>query len=169
MAPARASRRPASRIRVRRATLKDVEKLVHQRRGMWEDLGVKGEAEHNRADKIYDRWVRSRMKNERLVAWIAEKRDGSVLGGGVVWLQEIQPRPHKKETLQPYLLSMYTEPDFRGQGVATKIVEEAIDWTKKQGYDRLQLHASHMGRGVYRRIGFKPTWEMKFNIKNPKK
>lgn len=131
---------------------------------MWEDLGVKGKAEHDRADRIYGRWVRSRMKNERLVGWIAEKRDGTVAGGGCVWLQEVQPRPHRKGTMQPYLLSMYTEPEFRGHGVATKVVEAAIDWTKKQGYQRLQLHASEMGRGVYKRLGFTRTWEMRFNI-----
>lgn len=167
MASARSSRRSGSGIQVRRATLKDTQELVHQRRAMWEALGVKGKAEHDRADRIYGRWVRSRMKNERLVGWIAEKRDGTVAGGGCVWLQEVQPRPHRKGTLQPYLLSMYTEPEFRGHGVATKVVEAAIDWTKKQGYERLQLHASEMGRGVYKRLGFARTWEMRFNINRP--
>jgi GNAT superfamily N-acetyltransferase len=163
------SRRSASGIKVRRATLKDLPELVHQRRAMWEDLGVKGKAEHDRADQIYGRWIRSRMKNERLVGWIAAKRDGTVAGGGCVWLQEVQPRPHRKGTLQPYLLSMYTEPEFRGKGVASKIVEAAIDWTRKQGYERLQLHASEMGRGVYKRLGFKRTWEMRFNINRPRR
>ncbi|HEX4921412.1 MAG TPA: GNAT family N-acetyltransferase [Candidatus Bathyarchaeia archaeon] len=169
MAPSRASHRSASGIIVRRATLKDVPELVHQRRAMWEDLGVKGKAEHDRADRIYGRWVRSRMTNHRLVGWIARKRDGTIAGGGCVWLQEVQPRPHRKGTLQPYLLSMYTEPAFRGYGVATKIVQAAIDWTTKQGYERLQLHASEMGRGVYKRLGFKRTWEMRYNIEQPKK
>ena len=169
MAPVRASRRSASGIRVRRATLKDVDELVHQRRAMWEDLGVKGEAEHDRADRIYHRWVRSRMKNERLSGWIAEKPDGTVAGGGCVWLQEVQPRPHRKGRLQPYLLSMYTEPEFRGRGVASKVVQAAIDWTRKQGFERLQLHASEMGRGVYTRLGFKRTWEMRLNTASPHK
>ena len=136
---------------------------------MWENLGVKGKAEHDRADRIYGRWVRSRMNNHRLVGWIAQKQDRTVAGGGCVWLQEVQPRPHRKGTLQPYLLSMYTEREFRGKGVASKVVEAAIDWTKNQGYERLQLHASEMGRGVYKRLGFKRTWEMRYNIEQPKR
>jgi len=169
LASGRVSRRSVPRIRVRRATMKDVDELVHQRRAMWEDLGVKGKAEHDKADRIYGLWVRSRMKNKRLVGWIAQVRDGMVAGGGCVWLQEVQPRPHRKGTLQPYLLSMYTEPEFRSRGVASKIVEAAIDWTKKQGYERLQLHASDMGRPVYTRLGFKRTWEMRYNIERRKR
>ena len=169
MAPARPSRRSGSGIRVRRATLKDIDELVHQRRAMWEDLGVRGNAEHDRSDRIYSRWLQTRIKNKRLVGWIAEKRDGTVAGGGCVWIHDVQPRPHWKGTVQPYLLSMYTEPEFRGQGVATKIVEAVIDWTKKQGFERLQLHASPMGRGVYKRLGFKRGWEMRINISKPKR
>ena len=147
----------------------DLDELVHQRRAMWEDIGVRGKSEHDRADRIYKRWVQTRLKNKRLVGWIAEERDGSVAGGGCIWLHDVQPRPYGKGTLQPYLLSMYTEPKFRGQGVATKIVEAAIDWTKKKRYERLQLHASTMGRGVYTRLGFKRGWEMRINISKPER
>jgi len=63
-------------------------------------------------------------------------------------------------------LSMYTEPDFRKRGVASMVVKEAIRWCRKRRYERLMLHASKMGRGVYRRLGFKRTWEMRLNLGN---
>ncbi len=66
--------------------------------------------------------------------------------------------------LQPYLLSMFTEPRFRRRGVATLVVHAAIDWCKKNKYERLMLHASEMGRKVYANFGFKRTWEMRLDV-----
>ena len=151
-------------LRVRKATLKDLETLVHQRRAMWADLGVKGKARHNAADGIYKRWAGTRIRNRQLIAWLVEGRDREIAGGGCVWLQPVQPSPRKPSTLQPYLLSMYTEPRFRRRGVASMIVLAAIDWCRKQGFPRLTLHASNMGRGVYEKLGFNRTWEMRLDF-----
>ncbi len=101
--------------------------LVHQRREMWKDLGVKNQKLHDEADRVYRRWARDRLKNETLVAWIVNSRDDRVAGGGCLWLQPIQPRPGRSSQLQPYLLSMYTEPDFRRKGVASLIVTETVE------------------------------------------
>ncbi len=94
---------------VRKATVKDLPTLVRQRRAMWRDLGAREQGELDRADKVYARWARSRMKSGTLMGWVAET-GGKVLGGGCVWLQPVQPRPGYNLMIQPYLLSMYTEP-----------------------------------------------------------
>jgi GNAT superfamily N-acetyltransferase len=151
-------------LRVRRATLKDLDVLVHQRRAMWIDLGVQDKPRLDRADKTYRRWIATRLRNHTLVAWVVENRSGRIAGGGCLWVHPIQPNPRRDHMLQPYLLSMYTEPDFRRLGVASIIVGEAIEWSMKQGYGRLMLHASEMGRKVYKKFGFKRTWEMRLDL-----
>jgi len=149
---------------VRKATLKDLPILVHQRRAMWRDLGVREQRELDRADKVYKQWARSRMKSGTLMGWVAEN-GGKVLGGGCVWLQPVQPRPGYNLMTQPYLLSMYTEPRSRGLGVASGIVEKALEWCRKNQFLQLRLHASEMGRKVYIKHGFERTWEMRRRIK----
>jgi GNAT superfamily N-acetyltransferase len=164
-------------FRVRKATLKELPVLVNQRRAMWRDLGVKDKRELDMADKVYERWARSRMKNETLLGWVAESGD-RVLGGGCLWLAPVQPRPESNfwpqptgakqgssRWVTPYLLSMYTEPDSRGLGVASEVVEIAVEWCRSNGYPQLRLHASEMGRKVYLKHGFKRTWEMRRRIK----
>jgi GNAT superfamily N-acetyltransferase len=131
---------------------------------MWTDLGVKDQAAHEKGDRDYERWARTKLKKHQFFGWIVEDPKKGVVGGGCVWLQTIQPRPHRTATLQPYLLSMYTEPEYRGLGVASMVVNAAIEWCKKNHYERLMLHASEMGRGVYRRLGFKRTWEMRLDL-----
>jgi len=149
---------------VRDVTLKDLPILVHQRRAMWRDLGAREQGELDSADKIYRHWARSRMKSGTLMGWVAEN-DGEILGGGCVWLQPVQPRPGYKLLIQPYLLSMYTEPRFRGLGVASGVVEKALEWCRKNRFAQLRLHASEMGRKVYLKHGFERTWEMRCRIK----
>ena len=156
------SRRPA--FTVREAALKDLPILVHQRRAMWREMGARDKRELDRADKVYGRWARSRMKSGTLMGWVAEN-DRKVLGGGCVWLQPVQPRPGHNLMIQPYLLSMYTEPRYRGLGVASGVVEKALEWCRKNRFHQLRLHASDMGRKVYLKHGFERTWEMRRRIK----
>jgi GNAT superfamily N-acetyltransferase len=149
---------------VRKATLKDLPILVHQRRAMWHDLGAREQRDLDRADRVYARWARSRMKSGTLMGWVAQN-DSKVLGGGCVWLQPVQPRPGYNLIIQPYLLSMYTEPRSRGLGVASSVVEKALEWCRKNRFLQLRLHASEMGRKVYLKHGFERTWEMRRRIK----
>jgi GNAT superfamily N-acetyltransferase len=131
---------------------------------MWEALGVRNKEQHKKGDQVYKQWARARLKNHELIAWIVKSSDDRVAGGGSVWLSRVQPRPHRVSMVQPYLLSMYTEPDFRRRGVASMVVKEAIEWCRKNKYERLMLHASEMGRKVYSKLGFKRTWEMRIDL-----
>jgi GNAT superfamily N-acetyltransferase len=64
----------------------------------------------------------------------------------------------------PYLLSLYTEKEFRKKGVARLIVETAIDWCRKNGYDRVNLDASEEGKPLYETLGFKPGYGMRLQL-----
>ncbi len=153
-----------SKLKLRRASLGDLHTLVHQRRAMWEDLGIKGKAMHQKGDQAYRRWAQARIRSGKLLAWIVESGKGRVAGGGCLWLQPVQPRPHRTAMFQPYLLSMFTEPEFRRRGVASLVVRAAVEWCEKNRYERLMLHASDMGQKVYTSLGFERTSEMRLDI-----
>ncbi len=153
-----------ARFRIRAATLRDLDVLVLHRRHMWEDLGERGARALGSADSVYRRWARQRLRTRRLAGFIAEDAQGMPVASGCVWLRSAQPRPGRSLAPLPYLLSMYTEPEVRGRGLATRIVREAIRWCRREGHSRLILHASAQGRGLYRRLGFTRTWEMRLPI-----
>jgi GNAT superfamily N-acetyltransferase len=149
---------------VRQASLDDLEVLIRHRREMWEDLGMRGKSSLAKADGVYRRWATSGIKNKTLVGWVAESKNGTAMGSGCIWLRPAQPRPKREDQVQPYLLSMYTEPRFRKRSVASSVVKEAIKWCRKNGYTRLILHASKYGRTLYRKQGFRRGWEMRLNL-----
>ncbi len=150
---------------VRKATSRDLESLVYQRRKMWEDIDSFDKSTLDRGDREYRVWARSRLKNGTLHGWLAQDSEGRVVGGGCIWVQPIQPHPERMNRRQPYLMSMFTEPSFRGKGVASEIVKAAVEWSRVNGYAVVMLHASEMGRGVYVKLGFERVWQMRLKLK----
>ncbi len=161
------ARSTAKGIRIRRATLRDLDVLVRHRRGMWRDISDRTEAELDAADPVYRRWARQRIQSGGLVGFVAETSDGTAVASGVVWVRRQQPMPTWADGAVPYLLSMYTEPEHRGRGLATRIVREAVRWAKERGYRVMTLHASRFGRRLYRDVGFERTWEMRIRLRPP--
>jgi len=151
----------SSRARLRRVGLDDLDVLVDHRRRMWAaiDPGYTTR-ELDEADPVYRRWARARLRSGALVGWIVEL-SGRAVASGCVWVQPVQPRPRWAAGRQPYLLSMFTEPDVRGRGFAKRIVGAATEWAVREGFPRFTLHASDEGRRVYEALGWQRTWEMK--------
>jgi hypothetical protein len=58
-----------------------------------------------------------------------------------------------------------TLPDWRGKGIATKLMKMAIDEGKKRRYSALFLYANPYGEaaGIYRRLGFKDAQYFSYN------
>lgn len=102
------------------------------------------------------------MKAGLLHGYIVNTSRGRPAASGCVWLRETQPAPGRPATLTPYVLSMYTEPEFRRNGLASMIIEEATKWGRKKGYHKMVLHASKVGRKVYAKLGWERTWEMEY-------
>ena len=53
-----------------------------------------------------------------------------------------------------YVLGVFTEPEFRGQSCATRIMQRLLEDAKRLGLDLVTLSASDMGRPIYEKLGF---------------
>jgi GNAT superfamily N-acetyltransferase len=132
---------------------------------MWENIGRWSRRDLDRADAPNRRWIRREMRAHRFFAFLYVVPDGRIAGSGAVWLQRSQPRPGKLagETM-PYIMSMFTEPEFRGHGIATELVRTMVRWVGQRGYRRVVLHASRFGRSVYEQLGFESSNEMRLDL-----
>lgn len=52
-----------------------------------------------------------------------------------------------------------THPGYAGQGLATRLSEHILDWSREHGCVCVALDASEKGRPVYERLGFQPAGE----------
>jgi len=128
-------------------------------------MGVRNPAALDRADGAYEEWARVGLRSGDLVAWVVEAVNHGVVGGGCLWLRPEQPHPDVSTPVEPYLFSMFTEPEFRRKGIASRIIKEAVKWSRRKGYRRILLHANKKGRRLYRKHGFKRTWEMRLKFR----
>lgn len=153
---------PVPGFKIRRATARDVDILVRHRHMMFVEM-TRPPAEKLRVlDESYRVWAKEMMKRKLFHGYVVTTDDGKPAASGCVWLREMQPSPGHPPGMIPYILSMYTAPEFRRNGLATMIMKEAMEWGRKKGYHRILLHASRAGRKVYPELGWKRTWEMEY-------
>ncbi|HXW37171.1 MAG TPA: GNAT family N-acetyltransferase [Nitrososphaerales archaeon] len=161
------------RYRVRRAGPRDMETLVHQRHSMFTDIRPRTSEEMELHDSAFRAWALRKMRKKRLFCFLIEGENRKVVAGGSIWLREHQPGPGRRDGLTPYLMSMYTEPEYRGKGLATMLLAYTTDWARKEGYGRIELHASKYGEPVYARFGYEKSNEMVYRfeteLKKPSK
>jgi GNAT superfamily N-acetyltransferase len=146
------------------ASVEDVELLTRHRLEMWKDIFPELKEKAERMKETTSDWIKTKLSEGKLIGFIAKTRSGEVAGSGCVWLREDAPRVLTNKLESPYLMSIYTETGYRRTGVATIIIQSAVDWCKQHGYKRITLHASESGIAVYKRFGFKPTTEMRLTI-----
>ena len=74
-------------------------------------------------------------------------------------------RPTTPPGARALVLNVYTEPEFRRQGIARRMMETVIAWCREQGLRSVSLHASDFGRALYEDLGFRQTNEMRLYFK----
>jgi GNAT superfamily N-acetyltransferase len=154
----------ANRVIVKRASIRDFDILREHRSALHEELRHRTKLEHRNGDRAYGRFLVEMTKKRRLVGFLAFVNN-DLAGSACVWLRESTPNPVRNQLrFYPYLLSMYTIPRYRNNGVATAIIMEAKKWSKDHGQPTLLLHASEMGRQVYSKLGFTDTHEMRIRV-----
>ena len=84
-------------------------------------------------------------------------------GGGVLILP-FQPGPRDPRPERPWIVNVFTEPDYRGKGLARVLMAEMVEWCRAQGFTVVSLHASDAGRPIYAGMGFLPTNEMRLRL-----
>jgi GNAT superfamily N-acetyltransferase len=154
-----AKSRRAGALTYRKARLSDRPVLIHHRHRMWSEIGHRTEAEIAEHDQRYRNWLTRRIQSGEAVGFVAYAPDGMPVGSGLVWFRSDQPRPKIPGETLPYILSMYTDSQWRGRGVASGIVRRLVATCRERGYPSVVLHASEQGRSLYGRLGFERTWE----------
>ena len=146
------------------ATLKDTELLVKHRLSMWRDILPEPAMSVTGTEERTLKWIREKLSSGKLLGFIAKTLEGQVAGSGCIWIREQPPLPMSQFLEVPYLMSLYTEREFRRRGVARFIVKTVIDWCRAHGYDRVSLDASDAGKSLYETFGFKPGYGMRLQL-----
>jgi GNAT superfamily N-acetyltransferase len=146
-------------IGIRRATLDDLPHVLRFRRGMLSDMGSPGETALDRMEEAAATFLRESFADGSCLVWIAE--DERPVACGMLHVVPWIPSTIDPSTRRVWVHNMYTEPAYRRRGIAAEILLVMLAWCRSQGFLSVTLHASEQGRGVYERLGFRASNEMR--------
>lgn len=139
----------------RKENIDDIDKLVELRK---KQLAAEGIESSINIDKELSLFFENKLSDGSLIQWLVEDNDEIIACGAVIFY-EFPPSYTNKSGKKAYISNMYTNENYRGQGIATKILSKLVDEAKITGVSKIWLEASAMGRPVYKKFGFVETDE----------
>ena len=146
---------------VRRATLHDRDTLVRHRIRMFEDMGSLGEPDTDAAAMAtaFDAWLEDLMPSNGYVAWLVDAHhdDGGVetVAGAGATIIPWPPGPRWGGTRLAFVYNVYTEPAFRGRGLARRVMAAIHEFCRGEGIGSIALNASTFGQPLYEALGYR--------------
>ena len=138
------------KIEYRRLTEKELNTFIHMRINQLREEGAKEDIDLKPA--LLDYYKRH-MKDGTFVSWLA--LDGSnIIGTSGMSFVEKPPYfgcPSGKIGL---LSSMFTNPNYRRNGIAKELLSRIVNEAKQYGCGTIQITASDMGVKLYTDFGF---------------
>lgn len=151
-------------FRVRRATLDDVPTIVYQRHAMFAEMGDGTPDSLDRMDASFAPWLVEKMTAGEYLGWFALDEAGQPVAGAGLWVQPWPVGPVDQTGQRAYLMNVYTEPRCRGRGLARRLVQLTLDWSREHGLKTAMLNASDAGRPIYETLGFRQSSEMRLSL-----
>jgi len=149
---------------IRRATPADAATVARHRVEMFRDMGVLAAADVP-LELASRRALGQGLADGSYRGWLVEAAGAVVAGGGLV-LRPLLPRPgHPDGGVEAYVLNVYTDPPHRRRGLARRLMDEILAWCETKSVQRVGLHASDEGRGLYESLGFAATNEMRRDLR----
>jgi GNAT superfamily N-acetyltransferase len=155
-----------SPVTIRPATPVDAAVIAGHRLSMFRDMGeVPTEALADRLLAESTAALTTWLRDQSYIGWLAVDEGGAVIAGAGVHIKPQLPRiSHDGARVVtapiPLVVNVYTQPEWRGQGIARALMSVLLQWAAEQGTDRVVLHASDSGRPLYLSLGFEATNEM---------
>ena len=135
------------------ATKVDIPELVRLRIAyMMDDFGRVSDHERECMEKQLPDYFNRKLGDE-LIAFVA--KDGErIVSVAYLHIIEMPANSILLNGLYGEVLSVYTEPEYRGQGLCTKLIQNLIDYGRERGLGRVDLSATKEGYPIYAKLGF---------------
>ena len=98
-------------------TIRDLDLLVAHRLLMWKNIHPELAYEIEGSRVATKNWIQSKIFEGSLVPFIVRTTNGVIAGSCCILVKEDQPRPGSDRIKFPYLISMYTVPEFGRKGL----------------------------------------------------
>lgn len=156
---------------LRLSTAADLEVHVAHRIAMFRDMEMGSDEGLKRMAEAFRSQLRTWLHTGQCRGLLLEE-EGRPVAGVLLLLKEAIPTPVTPLSVRGYVFNVYTEPSHRRRGLGARLTDAVLDLARELGLEIVELHASLEAEGMYQRMGFVPTSEMRLvmsaGIKTPK-
>ena len=141
-------------LNYRKATLDDLEILTETRIEVLRAANqLNGDVDMSEVKKQSFEYYQNSLENDTHLAYLIFDDDKFVGAGGISYFQ-VMPTYHNPTGKKAYIMNMYTNPNYRRQGIAYKTLDLLVADARKKGIIAISLEATEMGRPLYEKYGF---------------
>lgn len=135
------------------AAKEDIDELIRLRIAyMVDDFGKVSESEKDCMEKQLPDYFNRKLGSE-LVAFVA--RDGDrIVSVAYLHIIEMPANSILLNGLFGVVLNVYTECEYRGKGLCTKLMQNLVEYGSRRGLGRIDLSATKEGYPIYKKVGF---------------
>ena len=140
-------------IKIRVATESDAPVLARFRYALRSSAREMTESEEEFSERCI-RWMLARLHVESCwQCWIAEGEQELV---GNIWSQLVEkiPNPAAETECYLYVTNFYVREEYRGKGIGTRLLSEALTWGKANNAHTAILWPRERSKSLYLRHGF---------------
>ena len=101
------------------------------------------------------RYYQEALADDSHVGLLAFDGEAFVGAGGVSFYR-VMPTYHNPTGRKAYIMNMYVRPEYRRQGIATRMLDTLVDEARQRGISQISLEATNVGRPLYAHYGFVP-------------
>jgi GNAT superfamily N-acetyltransferase len=155
-----------SNAQIRVATESDAP-LLAKLRSELRSTAKRIESEEQFAERC-TRWMRERLRDRSSWrCWIAESEQTPV---GNIWAQLVEkiPNPAAETECYLYVTNFYVREEYRGKGIGTMLLSEALTWAKTNNAHTAILWPRERSKSLYLRHGFSTADDVMRLVINPK-
>lgn len=146
-------------MNLRTISIDDLDLICSHRERMFLAAG-RAQADLDLMKEPFRTWLEPRLADGRYFGFIAES-DGVAVGGIGLMIIDWPPHPsHSTDDRRGYVLNVYVEADWRGKGIAQRLMAAAEDAFTQRSINYAVLHATEAGFPLYERTGWGRTTEM---------
>ena len=136
------------------ATREDINELIRMRiEYMIDDFGSVTDEERKGMEAQLPDYFNRKLGTE-LIAFVAKDGD-RIVSVAYLHIIEMPANSILLNGLYADVLSVYTEPAYRGQGICTQLMKNLVEYGKRRGLGRIDLSATDAGYPIYAKVGFK--------------
>ncbi len=106
-----------------------------------------GEKDNWSLEKVKE-YMRNSMCTDRIPQTFIAVHDNEVVGMYQISMNDLDVRPD----IYPWLINVYVEPKYRGNGICKKMVEHCINEARELNLENIYLYTKHVG--LYEKYGF---------------